>query len=210
MMNWDYDDNDPDLDNRRLDLYVVYETDVDNTSVAPRLVNNFSGETYKWISNTHSNVSNSAEDFSYRINNSSYYEPAMWIFQDLRCAWEKMLQEAGRDAGLVTAKWENGQNTDIVPGSHFQGDIDTHIFIADNDKDSSDIVIHETAHNYLYNATGWWTVLEFGCYLHELFSQESAICAYSEGWADFYPLIVNNDQCYDYGIGSCGSQGMLL
>lgn len=55
----------------------------------------------------------------------------------------------------------------------------------------------------MYNVTGWWLWYNIGCYSHALFSQEDADCAWSEGWADFLPLVVNGDSCYDFGQGPC-------
>ena len=28
-------------------------------------------------------------------------------------------------------------------------------------------------------------------------------CAWSEGWAEFHPLLINGDGCYDFGLGPC-------
>jgi len=68
---------------------------------------------------------------------------------------------------------------------------------------SKDTVVHETGHHYMWNKTGWWLWWDIGCYNHQLFSQESLECAWSEGWADFLPLAVNRDWCFDFGIGPC-------
>jgi hypothetical protein len=54
-----------------------------------------------------------------------------------------------------------------------------------------------------YNATGWWYWSNPDCYNHDRFTQEHVSCAWSEGWADFFPLVVNGDSCYDFDIGPC-------
>jgi hypothetical protein len=59
----------------------------------------------------------------------------------------------------------------------------------------------------MWNKTGWWLWWDIGCYNHQLFSQEDVNCAWSEGWADFLPLVVNGDECYDFGRGPCGAGG---
>lgn len=35
----------------------------------------------------------------------------------------------------------------------------------------------------------------------------SETCAWSEGWADFLPLLVNNDPCFEWARGPCGAGG---
>jgi hypothetical protein len=55
----------------------------------------------------------------------------------------------------------------------------------------------------VWNKTGWWLWWDIGCYNHQLFSQEDVNCAWSEGWADFLPLVVNGDPCYDFDAGPC-------
>lgn len=205
--NWDEDDPDPDPSNRRLDLYVVWETDVNDSASARRRVNNFGGQAYRWQREPQTNVQDGIRDFSRHIGPGDNQLPAMWIFQELRKAWEYVRNTTGVDPGSVTAKWEKDQN--CYPswpfcGSYFNGGIGgPYIFIAHNSVISGDTVVHETGHHYMWNATGWWLWWDVGCYNHNLFSQEDVNCAWSEGWADFLPLVVNGDECYDFGIGPC-------
>jgi hypothetical protein len=58
-----------------------------------------------------------------------------------------------------------------------------------------------------YHAAGWWWWDDPDCYIHNIFSEEDQYCAWSEGWADFLPLPVNNDECYDLGPDHCGDHG---
>jgi len=55
----------------------------------------------------------------------------------------------------------------------------------------------------MWNKTGQWLWYDYGCWNHDLFSQESIQCAWSEGWADFFAIAVNGDVCYDKGVGPC-------
>ena len=77
-----------------------------------------------------------------------------------------------------------------------------YIFIAQDNVISADAIVHEAGHHYLWNATGWWW-WDPPCWDHAPFSQEDDTCAWSEGWADFLPLAVNGDACYDYDEGPC-------
>ena len=205
--NWDEDDPGPDPNNRRLDLYVVWETDVNDSASARRRVTNFGGQVYRWQRESQTNVQDGIVDFSWHIGSEDNQLPAMWIFQDLFRAWEYVRNSTGVDPGSVTARWENGQN--CYPswpfcGSYFNGGVGgPYIFITHNSAISGDTVVHETGHYYMWNATGWWLWWDVGCYNHSLFSQEDANCAWSEGWADFLPLVVNGDECYDFDVGSC-------
>jgi hypothetical protein len=58
-----------------------------------------------------------------------------------------------------------------------------------------DTVIHESGHMYMVNANNWWYT---GCPTHYMFISSNINCAWSEGWADFLPLAVNGDQCYNF------------
>jgi hypothetical protein len=61
--NWDEDDPDPNPENRRLDLYVVWETDVNDSASARRRVTNLGGWAYRWPSEVRANVQDGAVDF---------------------------------------------------------------------------------------------------------------------------------------------------
>jgi hypothetical protein len=210
-INWDDDDTDPDPNNRRLDLYVVWEADYADNGSTHHRVTNLGGQTYKWQSSTHTNAPDGTVDFSTSISTGSTTLPAMWIFQDLRRAWEYIRNHTSPqfDPGSVTAKWENLQ--DCYPSkpfcsSFFDGGAGgTFIFISHPQRISVDTVVHETGHHYVYNATGWWLWDDPWCYNHDVFSQESSFCAWSEGWADFLPLAMTApaDQCYDKLVGPC-------
>jgi len=210
--NWDDDGTEPDPDDRRLDLYFIIEANYDDSPTSRHRVTYFDDHTYTWPTSVLTNISDGTINVVVPIPNNSPTLPAMWIFQDLRRAWEYVRNNTNpqTDPGSVTARWETGRN-DLTPcgGSCFYaGPGGPYIFIADNSVGSPDTVVHETGHHYMYNATGWWLWWDIGCYDHGLFSQEDVNCAWSEGWADFLPLAVNsmlnpNDTCYDFGVGPC-------
>jgi hypothetical protein len=217
ITNWDEDDTDPDPTNRRLDLYLVWETDTNDSPSARRRVTTFGNWAYQWSSGTpRMNVSDGTADFfNYTVPDGGS-QPAMWIFQDVLRAWEYVRNNSSpqTDPGSVTVRWEQGRN-DLSPcGSScfYAGPGGPYVFIAHNDRLSVDAVVHETGHHYMYNSTGWWLWWDVFCYDHNLFSQEDAYCAWSEGWSDFFALVANstlnpNDTCFDFGIGPCGFGG---
>ncbi|OGO26400.1 MAG: hypothetical protein A2W33_10785 [Chloroflexi bacterium RBG_16_52_11] len=213
MTNWDEDDTDPDPNNRRLDLYVVWEADYNDSGIARHRVTNFGNQNYKWYSFTSTNTPDGTINFSSFLPTGFPGLEAMWIFQDLRKAWEEVYDNTSPhfDPGSVTAKWEDGEN--CYPSwpfctSFFNGGVGgPFIFVSNLNRISGDTVVHEAGHHYMWNATGWWLWWDVGCYSHQLFGPEDVRCAWSEGWADFLPLPVNGDACYDFGPGPCGAGG---
>jgi hypothetical protein len=206
-LNWDEDDPDPDPANRRLDLYVIWEAE---DPISEHRVTDLAGQVYQWHSFTSLNVSDGAiVDFSSII--PSYWPTlsAMWVFQDLYRAWAHIEAYAGIDPGGITARWEQDQNSLFPCNSScfYAGPGGPWVFIADRSVLSEDTVVHEAGHHYMWNQTGWWLWWDITCYNHEIFSQETERCAWSEGWADFLPLVVNGDPCYDFGAGPCGAGG---
>lgn len=208
ITNWDTDAS------GALDLYAVFETDVNDSDTARRRVTNFGGWAYKWRIPTKDNVSSGNVNLgNWAIGMGSDWEPAMWIFQGLRRAWEYIHDNTGTDPGSVTARWEKDKNsffpcvgdptgTCTWPYPPIGG-----IFIGHLDRHSPDVIIHELGHQYMYNASGTWWWPNVGdmleCLSHGIRDQENALCAWSEGWADFLALAVNGDACFDWNNTPC-------
>ena len=209
LPNWDDDGTDSDPDNRRLDVYLVFEADYDDSASARRRVTDFDDYTYTWTTSVLNDIADGPINLEVLIPSGFPTLEAMWIFQDLRRAWES-IEPTGIDPGSVTARWEKDQNT-LLPcvnsSCFYAGPGGPYIFIAHNSVGSGDAVVHEAGHHYMWNQTGWWLWWDIGCYDHQLFSEEDVRCAWSEGWADFLPLVVNGDECYDFGRGPCGAGG---
>jgi hypothetical protein len=130
----------------------------------------------------------------------------MWIFQDLRRTREYYLSHTNpqSDPGFLAAHWNENQNSQNgIQGSHFWALINPHVYIAHDSRFSPDIVVHELGHHIMWNKTGQWLWYDFGCFQHQIFSKESAQCAWSEGWADYFALAVNGDSCYDFDQFVC-------
>ncbi len=197
-----------------LDLYVVWELDAEDSPAARRRVTRIASGAYRWRSTIHENVPSGETVIDAWVPDGSDEEPAMWIFQDLRRAWEFVTGDSDTEPGSVIAKWEKDVNSYLgADSSFFFGQVmgvGPFIFIADQSSVSSDIVIHEAGHHYIYNLTGWWTPLDTGCWRHSFWTVESQSCAWSEGFADFLPLAVNDpsgmhiDVCFDFDPGPCG------
>ncbi len=192
------------------DLYVVWETaynDPNNSYVNPtRRMTDFGNNSYRYFSFVYTDAPDGTVDFSSVLPAGFPNLEAMWIFQDLRRGWEFVRNNTSpqSDPGSVTAKWQSGQNSLFpCPGSCFMASvIAPYIFIADQDILSADTVIHELGHQYMFTANGYYVVCN-----HSIFTVTDRGCAWTEGWADFFPLPVNGDPCYDFRIGPCGRDG---
>lgn len=144
-------------------------------------------------------------------------DQAIWIFEDLRNAWNYVHENDFRngvpyDPGRVKALWEEDLDCYpfLIPGYNFicssfvyGGPVVSHfIFIADNNNDSMETVVHETGHLFMVNANGWWYA-DSNCFEHHINISSDVECAWAEGWAEFFPLVVNGDPCYDFLNDPC-------
>jgi len=207
IINWDIDDLSPDPYARRLDLYVVWRTDDRPNSGVQ--VTNSSDTAYSWGSGTRTDVPDGAVTFSNFIPDNGIRERAMWIFQDAVRAWRYINSNTNTNPGSVTLRWELNRNS-LAPCNNscfWPYPFVNGVFIADQSAVSADIVVHELGHQYMYNAMGFWHWSNWNdyvsCFDHNLFSQETQLCAWSEGWSDFLALAVNGDECFDFTIGAC-------
>jgi hypothetical protein len=144
-------------------------------------------------------------DYSIVSNDSK--GPAMWLLRDAQRSWDYVNGQTASDPGSTVLAWENNQ--DCYPGhvciSLFWGGLGgPFIFIQHGVRFSRDTVIHEIGHNYMNNVTqGHYWYPYPSCWGHDIWMAKDAKCAWSEGWADFFPLLVNGDRCYDKGVGPC-------
>lgn len=211
ITNWDTDAS------GALDLYAVFETDVNDSNTTRRRVTNFGGWAYKWQIPTKDNVASGNVDLgNWAIGMGNDWEAAMWIFQDMRRAWKYIHDNTGTDPGSATVRWEKDKTTFLPctgscawPYTPISG-----IFIDRDGQQSPDVIIHELGHQYMYNASGswWWPnvgdMLE--CLSHGIQGQENPLCAWTEGWADFLPLVVNGDRCFDWNNTSCSGLNLEM
>lgn len=211
IRNWDVDGGIGQTSTTgRLDLYVVWGTDYVDSTTARRRVTRFNDQVYQWNSGVAQvDIPDGEANFNYFVPVNDLQRGAMLIFQDLRRGWEYIQNNTGTDPGSSTARWEFGQAT-LFPcnsGCFWPFPSVNGIFIPNGGEQSADVVVHELGHQYMYNASGWWGV-DVSCFNHNIFSRTSWLCAWSEGWSDFFALAINSsDTCFDFGIGPCGAGG---
>jgi hypothetical protein len=198
--NWDADDTDPVLGNRRLDPYIRWVVENNDSRVT-----NLNGTAYNWPTVPIQNVSNSSILLSTSLPYNNTSRQALWLFEDIQRAqtYYRSQTNPQTSPGFITVRWALDYNSDGLcsDGSCFYAP-GPHVFIADDSVGSPDTIAHEIGHHVMWNRTGQWHV-EPGCFDHRIFSAESATCAWSEGWGDFYALAVNGDACYDFDLGPC-------
>ncbi|MBI4788442.1 MAG: hypothetical protein HY782_15530 [Chloroflexi bacterium] len=213
-----WDSGDPDT---HLDLFIVVEAVARESDLIYSMVSYFNGASYKWNEpgpcwNCYPiglwwNVPDGTITRDYSIDPADPNRPAMWLLRDASRSWDYVDTWTWSNPGSVTLAWQNGQNCYpwAVDGlnicnSFFSGPWGTFIFVQDVVRLSSDTVVHEIGHNYMYNVTPshyWYN--SSGCYQHDIWTATEERCGWSEGWADFFPLLVNDDRCYDKGSGPC-------
>ena len=142
-------------------------------------------------------------DINHQNKPASYQ--AVPIFEDIRNAWHFVNTNDVRngthyDPGSVTAYWTSGTLCYGGPCASYTGP--GYIFISDYNIQSMDTAVHETGHQFMGNA-GWWYPWP-DCWGHQLFDSITAQCAWAEGWADFFAMAVNGDQCYNFKENPCG------
>ncbi len=203
ITNWDQDDTDPNPSNRRLDLYIRYALEHDDY-----LVTDFDWHPYSWRTSVHHDFDSGVSTWYAGLPWESVDFQAMWLFQDIRRtrAFYSTHTIPPSSPGALFVHWEKDANAHgLCSGSCFSA-LDPNLpyaFIAHSSIDSADTVVHELGHHIMWNSTGQWLWYDFACFAHQIFSQESTQCAWSEGWADFLALAVNGDPCYDFDIGPC-------
>ncbi len=209
LRNWDIDNPDQTSTTGHLDLYVVWKTEFNDSQITQRRVTNFGGVVYPYNSSTQPDVLDGMVYFNnYFVPTNDPKQRAMWIFQDLRQGWDYVRTATGSDPGSVSAHWEKDQNSYLTCGLSCFNPL-FGLFIGHDDAVSPDIVVHELGHQYMYNTRGFWISI---CGAHHMFDVSDQICAWAEGWADFFPLVVsplgvNIDTCFDWGLGPCGAGG---
>ena len=113
---------------------------------------------------------------------------ACWLHQDLWRA-DDFLYDYGLDGYQATIAWSPTINV----GTYY-----THggqIRIAAGKEYASHVVIHEYGHNYMYREYGNYFP-PFDCPTHWVENCYDNGCGWTEGWADFFCIAVNNDTVY--------------
>ena len=135
---------------------------------------------------------------AYTVSNGSSYERAYWITKDLILVWKYIWFGAGssESAGSSTVQWK----IDSTDGTYYSRGGNIHLKGAD--PLSNTVVGHEFGHNIMYRVYGNWMPTTYCPSPHYVNRSSHVNCAWTEGWANFLPLAVNNDPVYRWASGS--------
>ena len=193
-------DEDSDDGNPRLDIYIgcfTYNSNLD------QYVYSTGWNVYGWVSSVSFNeLGGSPTNKSIHVSYSDENVPAMWIFEDILRTNEYWNSYTGSTPPTIRVVWQNDTNSygaciDVscyIPGSTPE------VFIKNESRISQDTVVHELAHAYMDHIRN----LSVSCPSpHYITGVSNLGCAWSEGWAEFLPLLINGDGCYDWDLGPC-------
>jgi len=160
------------------------------TVTSRREVQSYVGLTYEWLTDTSLDVPDGAHSVgAYSLGNGQETEGSMWIFQTMYDAWSY----PPSDPGTCVVAWAPGTNW----GTQYWNWPFGIVWVSDIYKDAPDVIVHEMAHRYMENAYGNMPLTD--CpedhFIHRTSGQ---VCAWAEGWADFFPLAVYNDPVFNW------------
>ena len=139
---------------------------------------------------------------SWFVTDASTNERAYWITHDLIRTWKYIYFETGisqtppQTAGPATVEWK----IDSTDGTYYA--YGENIHLKGSDPLSNTVVAHEYGHNIMYTVYGNW-MPDTHCPTPHYMQEVSHVnCAWTEGWANFLALAVNNDPVYRWASGS--------
>jgi len=121
---------------------------------------------------------------------------ACWLLSDLIKAWSYVNSNTPDNAGPATIVWysTSTQGTFYRRGGQ--------IFLTGEDPASASTTIHEYGHNVMYNAYNNWMPTSNCPSPHYVTRKSHVNCAWTEGWANFFSILVNRDPTYWWSSGS--------
>ncbi|BAP54485.1 hypothetical protein THII_0188 [Thioploca ingrica] len=135
------------------------------------------------------------------ISNGNTNERAYWIMQDLINVWLYIWNETGssqspqESAGSATVEWKSGGTT----GNYYS--IGGNIHLTGTAPLSNTVVGHEYGHNIMHTVYSVYPT-SYCPSPHYMTLSSHVNCAWTEGWANFLPLAVNNDPVYRWDTGT--------
>jgi hypothetical protein len=138
----------------------------------------------------------------YALIDGANYERAFWIVNDLVRTWDYIWLATGysqspqETTGSSTVEWK----IDSTDGTYYTNGGNVHL--TGEDPISDTIVGHEYGHNIMYTVYGDWMPTTYCPDPHYVNGAHHVNCAWTEGWANFLPLAVNDDPVFRWGDGA--------
>jgi len=139
---------------------------------------------------------------TWHVVNGSSSEGAYWITSDLIKAWKYVWFNVGSSqsppetTGSTAAWW----TIDSTHGTHAH--LGENIHLKGEDCLSDTVVNHEYGHEIMYKVYGHYYPITYCPSPHYLSVANHVNCAWTEGWATFFTLAVNNDPVYRWAGGA--------
>lgn len=211
LNNYDEDEADQTNGNRLIDVYVFCRTR--NSNLGQVLIHPQLRTPYAFFSAIWKDINLAQIDRSMTVTQSNNL-PAMWLFEDMLRTYEYWDIFSGYDPVSVTTVWQpevlsyrSCTETSCFLIPQYPTYPTPEIFISDLYRFSSDNVVHELGHAYVYGLAG---SLGSCPGPHGIKSSSTLSCAWSEGWSEYFALFMNSDGCYDFGIGPCSGSHVDL
>ncbi|WP_316569123.1 hypothetical protein [Neobacillus sp. YIM B06451] len=119
---------------------------------------------------------------------------AFWVFDDLTRTEGRL--DDYKAPGTSTIVWYSGS----THSAHYK--LGGKIYLNDRSANSKNTTIHELGHNYMYNLYGGDYPPRDCSSGHWNSGESEPGCAWTEGWAHFLSLYMNNSSVYTYTDGS--------
>lgn len=127
---------------------------------------------------------------------------AWWITNDLIRVWKYIWFQTGSSqspqetSGQSTVQWK----IDSTDGTYYSRGGNIHL--DGDDPLSKTVVGHEYGHNMMWNIYGAWMPTTYCPSPHYIQYASHVNCAWTEGWANFITIAVNNEPVYYWSSGS--------
>lgn len=127
---------------------------------------------------------------------------AWWITNDLIRVWKYIWFQTGSSqapqetSGQSTVQWK----IDSTDGTYYSRGGNVHL--EGPDPLSKTVVGHEYGHNMMWNIYGAWMPTTYCPSPHYIQYTSHVNCAWTEGWANFITIAVNNEPVYYWASGS--------
>lgn len=174
------DNNDP--EGGTLDLYAVIVTATDIN----RVENPYGAVPYTWNTETIDNISGEIfflGEVTLDLDYDSHQ--AMDVYQVLMDAY----LFPPNSPGSCTIVWHMDYEDEDAPFY----DVGYKVWLESDDYWEPGVILHEVAHNYMWNVYGGYNPPSPNCDGHSLGIASGPGCAWTEGWASFFALAVYND-----------------
>ena len=146
------------------------------------------------------NITMSSINMDYSANGN--FQDAFWIVDSISDAARYFLYNHAFPQPLVKVNWENGMNPrDFPNGGSGTGSVyrDGEIYLDGRPGDSNQrfTILHEYGHHIMFNEYERYPPTT-NCSPHSVSGISDEGCAWSEGWADFVPSLVDNESPYQW------------